>query len=84
MGAMAGLVLWIRVILRGGRPLPNDQLNRTRRSEVGAFAYEQAVLLRERRVTRAEARDAIAERFPELSRGQAAQALGHALYESIW
>jgi hypothetical protein len=83
-GAVAGLVAWIRAVLGGGRPLPNDQLNRARRHEVGAFAYQQADLLREGKVTRAEAVDAIAERFPELGREQAARALGHGLYESLW
>ena len=79
-GAVAGLVAWIRVVLGGGRPLPNDQLNQARRHEVGAFAYQQADLLREGKVTRAEAVDAIAE----LGREQAARALGHGLYESLW
>jgi hypothetical protein len=83
-GAMAGLVAWLRVVLGGGRPLPNDQLNQARRHEVGAFAYQQAELLRDGKATRAEAVDAIAERFPDLSREQAAQALNRGLYESIW
>jgi hypothetical protein len=81
---MAGLVAWIRVVLGGGRPLPNDQLDRARRQEIGAFAYEQADLLRAGKITRAEAVDAIAEQFPELGREQAARALGHGLYESLW
>jgi hypothetical protein len=79
MAAMAGLVAWIRVVLGGGRPLPHDQLNEARRHEVDAFAYQQADLLREGKVTRAEAVDAIAERFPALGREQAARALGRGL-----
>jgi hypothetical protein len=81
---MAGLVAWIRVVLGGGRPLPYDQLNQVRRHEVDAFAYQQADLLREGKVTRADAVDAIAERFPKLGREQAARALGRGLYESLW
>jgi hypothetical protein len=81
---VAGLVGWIRVFLRGGRPLPNDQLDQARRREVGAFAYQQAEMLREGKVTRGEAVDAIAKRFPELGSKEAARALSRGLYESIW
>jgi hypothetical protein len=81
---MAGLVAWTRMVLGGGRPLAERSTSQARRHEVGAFAYAQADLLRDGRITRAEAIDAIAERFPELSTKQAARALGQGLYESLW
>jgi hypothetical protein len=81
---MAGLVAWIRLVLGAGRPLPADQLSHARRQQVAVFAYQQADLLREGKVTRAEAVHAIAKRFPELGREQAARALSQGLYESLW
>ena len=81
---MAGLVAWIRLVLGTGRPLPNDQLTQARRQQVAAFAYQQADLLRDGKTTRAEAAYAIAKRFPELGREQAARALSQGLYESLW
>ncbi|HEX7745166.1 MAG TPA: hypothetical protein VF462_07885 [Micromonosporaceae bacterium] len=68
---------------------PRQELVKARRDEaerrvVGAFAYEQADLLRDARLTREEAVAAIAERFPRLSREQVEQALARGLFESMW
>jgi hypothetical protein len=79
---MAGLVAWIRLVLGVGRPLPTDQLNQARRQQVAVFAYQQADLLREGKITRAEAVHAIAKRFPGLGREHVARALSQGLYES--
>ncbi|MEV0719330.1 hypothetical protein [Asanoa sp. NPDC050611] len=81
---MAGLAAWIWTVLGGGRNLTDDQVDRARQRKVGLFAYEQANLLRDGKLSRAEAVDAIAEQFPELGREEAARALNHGLYESLW
>ena len=66
------------------RGLVETRVREAEQQVVRTFAYEQATLLRDRRVTEEQALAAIAERFPRLSPDQVRRALSHGLYESMW
>jgi hypothetical protein len=74
--------LW-RAIL--GRPRPElveTQVSGVKQQVVEAFAYQQADLLRDQKVTEEQALGAIAERFPEMTPSQVAQALARGMFLS--
>ncbi|GAA3775516.1 hypothetical protein GCM10022225_74340 [Plantactinospora mayteni] len=67
--------LWRRIFERSQAP-------RIERKVVEDFAYEQADLLRDGKVTKEQALVAIAERFPEMTPRQVTNALAHGLFLS--
>lgn len=80
MSPLAGL--WPAILRRSRRALVDVQLSKVNQQVVEEFAYHQADLLRDQLITREDALAAIAERFPELTSGQVAQALARCLFLS--
>jgi hypothetical protein len=64
--------------------LVETRVHEAEQRAVGAFAYDQASLLRDGELTQEQALTAIAERFPRLTPEQVRQALAHGLFESMW
>jgi hypothetical protein len=60
------------------------RLHEAEQKVVGAFAYEQASLVRDGKVTTEQALRAIADRFPRLRPEQVEHALAHGMFESMW
>ncbi len=71
--------LW-RAILGRPHELVETQVSDARQRVVEAFAYEQADLLRDQKVTEEQALAAIAERFPEMTSNEVAHALAHGMF----
>jgi hypothetical protein len=73
-------------LLTGGprRGLVETRLHEAEQKVVGAFAYEQASLVRDRVLTQEQALAAIAERFPRLNRERVRDALARGMFESMW
>lgn len=74
--ALSAVLEWLST--EDGEP----ELDDARRRDLRTFAYEQADLLRDGRLSRQEALAAIATRFPELSARQVNDALARGLFES--
>jgi hypothetical protein len=76
--------LWHFVLGRPRRGLVETRVDEAEQRVLDTFAYEQADLLRDGRLTTEEALAAIAERFPRLSPGQVKHALARGMFESMW
>lgn len=71
--------LW-RAISWRPQELVETEMSDARQRVVDAFAYEQADLVRDQRMTEKQALTAIAERFPEMTAEEVAHAFARGMF----